>query len=437
MKQWQIIGLVTLLSLTAIGYSIKDIPINKDGGTLDDWLKEIGKKTTQDQIPPQSSNIPSLCSNKDYATEYTKATATVLSSPLPKIIQLTTSSMSKLTDAVWWEYCNANINFIPKAQRTYDQYGNYADSTRTFPDYDLVKNEARCLNKYFGSAEPGEARDATAPVQLWGDIAAPGEPHSITYFSLSTLQDLSCLMALQLPESLPVMGPPGILQEDLPGGEQMRRWINILYLKKLPDLLMLNLSNYRIKPNLNVLGNLSQLKILSLRGVTVTDYKTLPTESLATLSRLEVLNLSNTNTKDLSPLQGLTELRALDISYTAISDDYFGGLSSLKTLTQLKELFARRIIISDLTPLAQLKKLEKLDLSYNIIRDITPLVNLSQLRELNLSHNPTLLTFNIEVNLTTLAHLTGLDLLDLRDTNIDKGSCDFLKQKLAKTKVIC
>ncbi|MFH0912618.1 MAG: hypothetical protein V1807_03105 [Patescibacteria group bacterium] len=436
MKPWQIIGLISLLSIGAIGYSIKDIPINKNGGTLDEWLQL--KKTTEqtDQTSSQPSN--GLCSDKYYSTEYTQATATSLSTPLTKITQLDPKSISKLADAIWWEYCNADINFIPKAQRIYDQYGNYAGSTRMFPDYNLVKNENRCLNQYFGSINPIiQEHDPTAPIQLWGNIDAPGEPHSITYFALSTLSDMTCLNSLQLPGALPITGDPGPIVEDLPGGIQMRRWINIAYLNKLPELLLLNLSNYQVKPNLAVLNNLPELKILSLRGTTAKGYQTLPVAPVGHLVNLEVLNLSNTTVKNLSPIQGLSELRLLDISYTLIGDKYFGGLAPLVKLSNLKELYASNVAITNLTALSGLKELQKLNLSYDFIHELTPLKGLSKLRELDISYNKSLFTFGTQANLTALISLTGLERLNLRGTGIGNESCTFLKQQLAKTRINC
>ena len=64
-------------------------------------------------------------------------------------------------------------------------------------------------------------------------------------------------------------------------------------------------------------------------------------------------------------------------------------IDALSELTELKELtLTYNRVLSDISPLAKLKKLEVLDLSGNAIEDISPLKDLSALRVLHLTSNP-------------------------------------------------
>ena len=73
------------------------------------------------------------------------------------------------------------------------------------------------------------------------------------------------------------------------------------------------------------------------------------------------LDLSNSNTFDLTPLQGLAKLERLNL---------YGNQ------------------ITDVSPLAGLTKLETLILAYNQITDLTPLAGLTNLKTLFLQANP-------------------------------------------------
>ena len=93
-------------------------------------------------------------------------------------------------------------------------------------------------------------------------------------------------------------------------------------------------------------------------------------------TNLTWLDLTNSQTNDISPLASLTNLTVLNLHDNPISD-----ISPLASLTNLTWLSVRNNQISDISPLASLTNLTWLSLRNNQISDISPLVENSGLGE--------------------------------------------------------
>ncbi len=148
-------------------------------------------------------------------------------------------------------------------------------------------------------------------------------------------------------------------------------------LVKLTQLEVLTLEGIPISDvDLSMLSNLTQLRTLDVEGHFITDI--LP---LAKLTQLTKLSLLDTSVSDISPLAKLTEMRWLDLYNSPITD-----ISPLAELTHLDVLYMHNCSISDISPLAKLTQLRDLQLSWNnFISDISPLAELTQLNRLNLT----------------------------------------------------
>lgn len=127
----------------------------------------------------------------------------------------------------------------------------------------------------------------------------------------------------------------------------------------------------------SALARFTQLKHLSLSGITLND-----TKFLSKIEGLEDLNLAHTSTHDLSPLNMHTRLKTLDISENELSN-----ISALSSLTNLTNLNISNNNIQSLDPLKNLRQLETLDASNNKIEKIDALQGLTKLKTLTLNHN--------------------------------------------------
>ena len=168
-------------------------------------------------------------------------------------------------------------------------------------------------------------------------------------------------------------------------------------------------------------ASISRREIASLAVLEVPNSNIRDLTGLEFATRLTSLNLgmenvfdagwSNSNRiYDLSPLSSLTNLTSLELSFTGLTD-----VSALAHLTSLTTLWLRHNLISDISPLANLTNLEGLDLRDNFTSDISPLANLTNLKWLNLRDNFTL-------DISPLANLTNLEGLDFISNNISDVS---------------
>lgn len=94
--------------------------------------------------------------------------------------------------------------------------------------------------------------------------------------------------------------------------------------------------------------------------------------TLRRLSKLEQLNLNNTNIRDISALAHLTSLKRLSADGTKISD--LQPLAALQNLSQLSlecSLLSNIALVRDVRCLALCKSLEVLELRKTLVRDIS------------------------------------------------------------------
>jgi GTPase SAR1 family protein len=144
------------------------------------------------------------------------------------------------------------------------------------------------------------------------------------------------------------------------------------------------------------IASLTSLTTLNLSDSQVSDIS-----PLASLTSLTALDLSDNQLSDISPLASLTSLTALDLSGNQLSD-----ISPLASLTSLTELYLYNNQLSDISPLASLTSLTELYLYNNQLSDISLLASLTSLTTLELGANQL-------SDITPLASLTGLTSLAL------------------------
>ncbi|MCA1031405.1 leucine-rich repeat domain-containing protein [Bacillus timonensis] len=117
----------------------------------------------------------------------------------------------------------------------------------------------------------------------------------------------------------------------------------------------------------------------------------------------ETLNVHDRPLQE-SDMQHLTSLYAVYYGYT--SSEAITSLKGLEHATNLKELVLGYNRVSDLTPIANLTSLELLDLEFNLITDISSLNGLVNLQTLYLTENPV-------SNLEPLLSLNALEYVGL------------------------
>lgn len=166
----------------------------------------------------------------------------------------------------------------------------------------------------------------------------------------------------------------------------------------LPELTSLSM----VRCNLSSISELSSavgLTHLNLSNNTIRDL-----EPLSSLTTLEYLNLSHNAVMQLTALTGISTLKELDVSYNSVSStvalsgckkletlrlDYntltnLDGLDKVPTLTKL---YANHNQISDISHLVHASKLTDLDLGNNALTDISVLSGCTNLRILNFENN--------------------------------------------------
>jgi internalin A len=122
------------------------------------------------------------------------------------------------------------------------------------------------------------------------------------------------------------------------------------------------------------------LAMLDLSGNTYNALTKIP-DSIAPLTALTTLRLSNTQVSDITPIAQLTALTTLSLAWTQVSD-----ITLIAQLTALTRLFLNNTQISDITPIAQLTALTTLRLSNTHVSDITPIAPLTALTTLDLDN---------------------------------------------------
>ena len=104
---------------------------------------------------------------------------------------------------------------------------------------------------------------------------------------------------------------------------------------------------------------------------------------LTNLIKLQCLEISNSNISDTSALSDLPKLDVLDLSNNDVND-----LRPLENLLQLRVLRLGDNNVKDIKPLSKLTELDKLILNNNNINDISPLLPFDTFDEINIDNNP-------------------------------------------------
>jgi len=153
---------------------------------------------------------------------------------------------------------------------------------------------------------------------------------------------------------------------------------NVEPLENLKELTHLNLYN-NVLEDVSALADLTNLEVLNLeRNITMTDIR-----ALSRLPHLRELNLTGSQTSDISVLKYMPNVRSLFLAENGISD-----ISALFDLTSLTHLNIRGNEVSNIMPLSNLKQLHQVELADNRINDIYALTTLMNLAYLDLRNNP-------------------------------------------------
>lgn len=128
-------------------------------------------------------------------------------------------------------------------------------------------------------------------------------------------------------------------------------------------------------------------------------------DAIDALTKLQSLDLSQTNVDDVDALNELRCLEVLNLKMTRVVDLSF--LESISTTLRWLDISDTRV--QDMSPLAYLQNVEYLNLSRNWVQDITPLSSLTALRTLKLCNSGSLGSLELVLN---APHLTACHLHD-------------------------
>lgn len=195
-------------------------------------------------------------------------------------------------------------------------------------------------------------------------------------------------------------------------------------LSGLNKLQTLDLTGSRLDPDcLSSLASISSLQELILSDCALSDISALSgatmltkldlsknsirnLDALSAMTMLEELNLSNNAVVDLSALGDLYNLRTLDVSHNSLTELY-----PISTCLKLSHLEAASNLLTDISGLDRLPLLEYLSVEYNKLSDIAPLTACTELVELSVSNN-------LISDLSALSNMAKLDILDFSYNNV-------------------
>jgi internalin A len=146
--------------------------------------------------------------------------------------------------------------------------------------------------------------------------------------------------------------------------------------RKIKRASIIELTNKQIT-DLSPLSNLPNLRHLVLDNNRITDIT-----PLSTLPELGILTLDKNQITDITPLSTLTRL-----TYISLSNNQIRNIKPLANLTRLFSIHLKNNKITDLSPLSNSTKLRSLFLTNNQISDLKPLANLPRLFRLEVSGN--------------------------------------------------
>ena len=168
----------------------------------------------------------------------------------------------------------------------------------------------------------------------------------------------------------------------------------------LPDISSLSL----IRCNLSSISELSMAKSLSRLDLSNNTIRDL--EPISTMAGLEYLNLSHNAVTQLSALTGASKLKELDLSYNSVTSTV--ALSGCKSLEQLRLDFNT---LTNLEGLDKLSELTYLSASHNQLSDISHLAGFTKLTELDLSDN-------VLTNISALSGISSLKILNFKNNQV-------------------
>lgn len=195
-------------------------------------------------------------------------------------------------------------------------------------------------------------------------------------------------------------------------------------LRYLPNLTKLTIREQTI-PTLESLSTLSRLVVLDLTG------STFPVDELSILATMPSLSSLTMAECSLSTIAGLEN--AKNLTFLDLHDNTLRNLDVLATMPALAELDLQHNAVTDLSKLSGLDKLVKLNIGFNAVTSLAPLSSCTKLTWLNADNNQisslkgvdklTLLTdFSVSNNNLTevsqLAGLTGLQNLGIASNSI-------------------
>jgi len=258
---------------------------------------------------------------------------------------------------------------------------------------------------------------------------------------LADMPDLEwlCIWNNQITDLSPLIGLSNLKYIDADGNKIG----DLAVLSALGSLEELWLSDNEFEGDIGVLGNLSNLRRLGLKGSSLEDEDLDVLMNLSSLTELALENNPDISANKMDELKAT--LPGCSISHSELLYSVeFGGkkiysdateinavscgvidLSGLDKFSQLQSLILTGNSVSDLSPLSGLKELEVLELYGNKVSNLSPLEGLSSLRVLNLLNN------NV-TDVSALAGCTGLEELHLSFNGISDisplASCFAIKE---------
>lgn len=195
-------------------------------------------------------------------------------------------------------------------------------------------------------------------------------------------------------------------------------------LKYLPNLTTLTIREQTI-PTLESLSTLSRLVVLDLTG------SNFPVDELSVLANLPSLSSLTMAECSLSTIAGLEN--AQNLTFLDLHNNTLRNLDVLATMPALAELDLQHNAVTDLSMLSGLDKLVKLNIGFNAVTTLSPLSSCGKLTWLNADNNQitlldgveklTLLTYfsvnsNNLASVSQLAGLTELQTLGIASNSI-------------------
>lgn len=153
--------------------------------------------------------------------------------------------------------------------------------------------------------------------------------------------------------------------------------------------------------NLEGLQHCTAVMLVDLSDNQITDLS-----PLAGLNKLQSITLAKNTIKDIKPLEGLTAVQLLDLSNNEVE-----SLEAVQKMTNLRSLWVADNQLKSLEPIGQLEKIWSLDVAGNGLADIAPVGKLKWLTNLDLDRN-------VVETLESLKPLTELDILLVRENKL-------------------